>query len=229
MSAVVKSSLPEKPVDGDKPMSVLVTNLLSGKADTGDKIELTSALTQEMKPELVHQVIVAYQAGGRQGSAKQKTRGEVRCTGKKPWKQKGTGRARAGSFASPIWVGGGVTFAKNNRSYDQKVNRKTYRKVMAMLLAEQIRGDNVTVVSDIELPSSKTKALRELLEKNKLMVRRLLIVVSGDVDQNLYLSARNQYQIAITNVDAINPLEVYQADHLIVTKDAITTLSERYI
>ena len=210
-------------------MSIKVENFVSGKAKDAEQIKLAACLTQPMKQELVHQVIVAYQAGARQGSVKQKSRSEVRCTGQKPWKQKGTGRARAGSYASPVWVGGGVTFARNNRNYDQKVNRKTYRKVMAMLLAEQIRREKITVVPDMALPSNKTKDLRKLLEKKELMVRRLLIIVKGDIDQNLYLSARNQHQIAITNVDAINPLELYQADHLIITKDAITTLSERYV
>jgi large subunit ribosomal protein L4 len=213
--------------------SLVVSNLMAASKGAkqasvkGKEFLMPEALLQPLQRALVHQVIVAYQAGARSGSSQQKTRGQVRCTNQKPWKQKGTGRARAGSYASPIWVGGGVTFASSPRSYTKKVNRKAYRKAMAMLFAEQVRRSQVRLVDNLVLETHKTKNFIQLLAQNELLGLRVLMVVKDEINEALYFAARNVHHIAITNVNALNPLELYRADRVIVTQDALTLLVER--
>ena len=164
---------------------------------SGSAVELSEvAFGREFNEALVHQVVTAYLAGGRQGSKAQKSRADVSGGGKKPFRQKGTGRARAGSIRSPIWVGGGKTFAARPQDWSQKVNRKMYRGAMQCILAELVRQDRLVLVEEFAVAAPKTKDL--LAKLNDLNATRALIG-TDDVDENLYLTARN-----ITNVDVID-------------------------
>src|SRR5690554_255054 len=142
----------------------------------------------EFNETLVHQAVVAYMAGGRQGSKKQKTRSEVSGGGRKPWRQKGTGRARAGTIRSPIWRGGGATFAARPQDHTQKLNKKMYRAAMRSILSELVRQDRLVVVEEFAVSAPKTK---DLVEKLNALDLQNVLIVSEDIEQNLYLAARN--------------------------------------
>lgn len=159
------------------------------KTVTGTAVELSeTAFGRQFNEALVHQVVTAYLAGARQGTRAQKTRGEVSGGGKKPWRQKGTGRARAGSIRGPIWVGGGRAFAAKPQDWSQKVNRKMYRGAMQCILAELVRQERLILVDDISVSAPKTK---ELIAKLAELNAPRALIVSHEVDENLYLSARN--------------------------------------
>ena len=179
---------------------------------------------REFNEALVHQVVVAYQAKARQGTQAQKTRAEVSGTGKKPWRQKGTGRARAGSAKSPIWIGGGVTFAAKPRDYDQKVNRKMYRAAMRSILSELIRQDRLVLVEQFSIEAPKTKKLVHKL--SELEIENALIVTT-EVDENLYLASRNLYKIDVRDVEGVNPVSLIAYDKVVMTVDAIKSIEER--
>src|SRR6056300_1638913 len=147
-----------------------------------------STFGKEFNETLVHQAVVTYLAGSRQGSHKQKTRSEVRGGGKKPFRQKGTGRARAGTIRSPIWRGGGVTFAAKPRDYSVKVNKKMYRGAMQSIFSELVRQDRLIVTEDFSVTAPKTK---EVLQRLKDLNLNQVLVVVEEVDENLYLGARN--------------------------------------
>lgn len=172
---------------------------------------------------LIHQVVTAYLAGGRAGTKAQKNRAAVRGGGKKPWRQKGSGRARAGTIRSPIWRGGGVTFAAKPRDYSQKVNRKMYSKAIASIFAELVRQERLIVTEKIQLEEPKTKLLLNKLRDFK--VENVLIITDG-VDKNLYLSARNIPKVSVLDVPAINPVDLINFEHVIVTKEAIKQIEE---
>lgn len=178
----------------------------------------------EMKADLVHQVVTAYRAGGRAGTKSTKSRSEVSGGGKKPWRQKGTGRARAGSIRSPIWVGGGMTFAAQPRSFAQKVNRKMYRAAMRSILSELHRRDAIVVVESMELAEPKTKLL---LEKLSNFSGKRTLIVTEELDENLYLASRNLIDVAVMDADVINPLALFWPDQIVLTKAAILRLQER--
>ncbi|MEJ2088946.1 MAG: 50S ribosomal protein L4, partial [Gammaproteobacteria bacterium] len=146
------------------------------------------AFGREFNEALVHQVVVAYLAGGRQGSRAQKSRSEVQGGGRKPYRQKGTGRARAGTIRSPIWRGGGVTFAAKPQDHGEKVNRKMYRGALQCILSELIRQDRLVACESFSVAAPKTRGLLEALKQLDL---RNVLIVSDDVDENLYLAARN--------------------------------------
>ena len=182
---------------------------------TGSAVELSDvAFGREFNEALVHQVVTAYLAGGRQGSRAQKTRGEVSGGGKKPWRQKGTGRARAGSIRSPIWVGGGRAFAAKPQDWSQKVNRKMYRGAMQCILAELIRQDRLVLVEDITVSAPKTK---ELIAKLKDLNAPRALIVTNEVDENLYLAARNIPYVSVLGSKEVDPVSLIAFDKVIMS------------
>lgn len=182
---------------------------------TGSAVELSDvAFGREFNEALVHQVVTAYLAGGRQGSRAQKTRGEVSGGGKKPWRQKGTGRARAGSIRSPIWVGGGRAFAAKPQDWSQKVNKKMYRGAMQCILAELIRQDRLVLVDDISVSGPKTK---ELIAKLKDLNAPKALIVTNEIDENLYLAARNIPYVNVLGSAEIDPVSLIAFDKVIMS------------
>lgn len=177
----------------------------------------------EFNETLVHQAVVAYMAGGRQGSKKQKTRSEVSGGGKKPWRQKGTGRARAGTIRSPIWRGGGATFAARPQDHSQKLNKKMYRAAMRSILAELLRQDRLVVVEDFSVDAPKTKALLGKLETLGLQD---VLIVSENVEQNLYLAARNLPHVDVRDVQASDPVSLIAYDKVLMTVSAVKKFEE---
>src|SRR5580704_7928943 len=183
-----------------------------------------TAFGREFNEALVHQVVTAYQAAGRAGTKAQKTRAEVRGGGRKPHAQKGTGQARAGSSRSPIWVGGGRTFAAKPRDFSQKVNRKMYRAALRSMLAELARTERLLVTEAIELKEGKTKLLANQLKAWSLP--SVLIVVEG-TDEKLHLAARNLPHVEVIVVTAINPLALVAYDKVLMTVGAVKLIEER--
>ena len=177
----------------------------------------------EFNETLVHQAVVAYMAGGRQGSKKQKTRSEVSGGGKKPWRQKGTGRARAGTIRSPIWRGGGVTFAARPQDHSQKLNKKMYRAAMRSILSELVRQERLVVVEDFSVDAPKTKAL---LGKLDTLGLQDVLIVSESVDQNLYLAARNLPHVDVRDVQASDPVSLIAYDKVLMTVSAVKKFEE---
>ena len=179
------------------------------------------AFGKEFNESLVHQVVVTYLAGGRQGSVKQKTRAEVRGGGKKPHRQKGTGRARAGSTRSPLWRGGGKTFAAVPQDHSKKINKKMYRGAMQCIVSELIRQDRLLVVDDFKLDNHKTKALLAKLSEFDL---QNVLIVSEQVDKNLYLAARNLHYVDVLDADGVDPVSLIGYDKVLVTVPALKML-----
>jgi len=173
---------------------------------------------------LVHQVITAYRAAGRAGTKAQKSRAEVSGGGKKPWSQKGTGQARAGSNRSPIWVGGGKTFAAKPRSFEQKVNRKMYRGALRSMLSELARTERLVVTESLALEAPKTKLLAGQLKAWSL--ESVLIVVEA-TDEKLFLAARNLPHVEVIEVGTLNPLSLARHDKVLMTVGAVKMLEER--
>jgi len=198
--------------------------LVNGGA-LGSEIEVSDAtFGREFNEPLVHQVITAYLAAGRAGTKAQKTRAEVRGGGRKPWRQKGTGSARAGSIRSPIWVGGGRAFAASPRSYEQKVNRKMYRGALRSMLSELARQDRLVVTAGIELEAPKTKMLVTKLKE--LGLGSVLIVVEA-YDEKLFLASRNLHDVAVVPVASLDPVSLARHDKVLATVGALKMLEER--
>ncbi|OGT44791.1 MAG: 50S ribosomal protein L4 [Gammaproteobacteria bacterium RIFCSPHIGHO2_12_FULL_38_11] len=188
----------------------------------GSEVELSDEIFAcEYNEGLVHQLVTAYMAAGRQGSKAQKTRAEVRGGGKKPWKQKGTGQARAGTTRGPIWRGGGVTFAAKPRDFTKKLNKKMYRKGLKIILSELIRQDRFMLTNTIDLPAPKTKDLVSLLKGMKL--DQVLIVDTGEND-NLYLASRNLHGIAVCDYSQVDPVSLLSFEKVLFTVDALQKL-----
>jgi large subunit ribosomal protein L4 len=183
-----------------------------------------AAFGQKFNEALVHQVVTAYRNAGRAGTKAQKTRAEVRGGGKKPWAQKGTGQARAGSSRSPIWVGGGRAFAAKPRDFSQKVNRKMYRGAITSMLSELARTDRLVVANDIPLEAPKTKLLAGQLKKWEL--ENVLIVVEA-LDEKLFLAARNLPFVEVIEVARLNPLSLASYDKVLATVGAVKMIEER--
>lgn len=182
---------------------------------SGSAVELSEvAFGRDFNEALVHQVVTAYLAGGRQGSKAQKSRADVSGGGKKPFRQKGTGRARAGSIRSPIWVGGGKTFAARPQDWSQKVNRKMYRGAMQCILAELVRQDRLILVEEFAVEAPKTKEL--LAKLNDLNAPRALIVTEA-VEENLYLAARNLPHVDVVDATAIDPVSLIAFDKVVMS------------
>jgi large subunit ribosomal protein L4 len=201
-------------------MSVQI-NIAGGKGSVDLSDENFAA---SFKEALIHQVVTAYLAGGRSGTSAQKSRAEVSGGGKKPWRQKGTGRARAGTIRSPIFTGGGQTFARSTRDYSQKINRKMYRGAMRSIVSELARQDRLMVVQDLAAKSPSTKDMAVKL--NKLGVNHGLIVLAED-DNNVMLSVRNIPNIDITTVSSLNPVSLVAYEKVLITADAVKTLDEK--
>jgi len=190
----------------------------------GGKVTVSdSAFAREFNEDLVHQAVVAYQAGGRQGTKKQKTRAEVRGGGRKPHNQKGSGRARAGSIRSPLWRGGGKTFAAVPRDHSQKLNRKMYRAALSSILSELARQDRLVLVDSIAVDSPKTKTLMAKLKSLDLVS---VLIVADDVDQNLYLSARNIPHVEVRDVNGADPVSLIGFDKVLMTVSALKKFEE---
>jgi large subunit ribosomal protein L4 len=183
-----------------------------------------AAFGQKFNEALVHQVVTAYRNAGRAGTKAQKTRAEVRGGGKKPWAQKGTGQARAGSSRSPIWVGGGRAFAAKPRDFSQKVNRKMYRGAITCMLSELARTERLVVANDIPLEAPKTKLLASQLSKWELT--NVLIVVEA-LDEKLFLAARNLPHVEVIEVSRLNPLSLASYDKVLATVGAVKMIEER--
>jgi large subunit ribosomal protein L4 len=173
---------------------------------------------------LVHQVVTAYLAGARAGSKAQKTRAEVRGGGRKPWRQKGSGRARAGTTRGPIWVGGGRAFAAKPRSFEQKVNRKMYRGALRSMLSELLRQERLLVTEELAVSAPKTKDLKTKLAALNFVTG---LVVVDKFDPNLWLSARNLPQVEVAEAHLVDPLSLISADHVVVTTAALKIIEER--
>ncbi|EGQ96144.1 50S ribosomal protein L4 [Vibrio paracholerae HE-16] len=178
---------------------------------------------REFNEALVHQVVVAYAAGARQGTRAQKTRSEVSGGGAKPWRQKGTGRARAGTIRSPIWRTGGVTFAAKPQDHSQKVNKKMYRGAMKSILSELVRQERLIVVENFSVEAPKTKALVAKLKELEL---NDVLIVTGEVDENLFLAARNLYKVDVRDVTGIDPVSLIAFDKVLMTAAAVKQVEE---
>jgi large subunit ribosomal protein L4 len=190
----------------------------------GGSVEVSEvAFGRDFNEALVHQVVNAYLAGGRQGTRKQKTRSEVSGGGRKPWNQKGTGRARAGTIRSPIWVGGGRAFAARPQDHSQKVNRKMYRAAMQCILAELVRQERLIVVETFELAEAKTKSM--LVKLAEFDATDALIVTEA-VETGLYLAARNIPKIDVVDAAGINPVSLVGSEKVIVTVAALKKIEE---
>ncbi|WP_097462401.1 50S ribosomal protein L4 [Mangrovitalea sediminis] len=182
-----------------------------------------AAFGKEFNEALVHQVVTAYMSAGRQGTRAQKTRSDVRGGGKKPWRQKGTGRARAGTIRSPIWRSGGVAFAARPQDHSQKVNKKMYRAAMRSIFSELVRQDRLVVLEDLVLETPKTKAFTAKL--NDLGLGNALIV-SDNVEQNLYLAARNLPHVDVRDVAGVDPVSLIAFEKVAVTVPALKKIEE---
>jgi large subunit ribosomal protein L4 len=194
-----------------------------GNSEAGTMSVSDVAFAREYNEDLVHQVVTAYLAGARQGTRAQKTRSDVNGGGKKPWRQKGTGRARAGTSRSPIWRSGGVTFAARPQDHSQKVNKKMYRAAMQSIMSELARQDRLMVVERLDLEAPKTKLLVQQL--GEYGVDNVLIV-SAQVDENLYLAARNLHKVDVRDVEGIDPVSLIGHDKVMITIDAVKKLEE---
>ncbi|BDY03192.1 MULTISPECIES: 50S ribosomal protein L4 [Ferrimonas] len=178
---------------------------------------------REFNEALVHQVVTAYAANARQGTVSQKTRAEVAGTGKKPWRQKGTGRARAGTVKSPIWRSGGVAFAAKPQDHSQKVNKKMYRAALQSILSELVRQERLIVVEKFGVEAPKTK---ELVAKLKELSVDDVLIVTGEVDENLFLASRNLYKVDARDVAGIDPVSLIAFDKVLMTADAVKQIEE---
>ncbi|MDE0734073.1 MAG: 50S ribosomal protein L4 [Gammaproteobacteria bacterium] len=197
---------------------------LPGKKTGKEKISLSDeSFGREYNEPLVHQTVVTYLAGARQGSVKQKTRSEVRGGGRKPWRQKGTGRARAGTIRSPIWRSGGVTFAAKPQDHSKKLNKKMYRGAMQCILSELIRKERLFVVNEFALQSHKTK---DLVNKLKEFELDNVLIVSDQVENNLYLAARNLHKVDVLDVAGVDPVSLIGFDNVLITVAALKKVEE---
>ena len=178
---------------------------------------------KEFNESLIHQAVVSFLATSRQGSAKQKNRSEVRGGGKKPYRQKGTGRARAGTIRSPLWRGGGVTFASRPRNFTKKINKKMYRAAIKSIFSELVRQNRLVAIEKPTLEKPKTKVFASFL--NQFSLSKVLIITE-EYDMNLYLSARNIPIVDIITVREINPVNLLKPDKVAVTSEAIKQIEE---
>jgi large subunit ribosomal protein L4 len=191
----------------------------SGSVDVQDV-----AFGAEFNEALVHQVVSAYLAGGRAGTKAQKNRSSARGGGTKPWRQKGTGRARAGTIRSPIWVGGGRAFAAQPRSYEQKVNKKMYRAALRSVLSELVRQDRLVVVKELALEAPKTRMLAAKLKELDL---DSVLILNEAFDEKIFLAARNLRNVGICDAASIDPVVLMRFEKVLVTLPALKLIEER--
>ena len=190
----------------------------------GSAIEVSNAtFGRDFSEALVHQVVTAYLAGGRAGTKAQKTRSDVSGGGKRPWRQKGTGRARAGTIRSPLWRGGGQTFAARPQDHSQKVNRKMYRGALQAILSELIRQDRLIVLGSFELDAPKTT---DLLKKLAELDFKKGLIITSEVEGNLFLASRNIPAVHVLDVAGLDPVSLVSAEKVIMTVDAVKKIEE---
>src|SRR6056300_1698308 len=194
-----------------------------GNAASGALQVSDATFAREFNEDLVHQAVVAQMAAARQGTRAQKTRSEVSGGGKKPWRQKGSGRARAGTIRSPIWRTGGVTFAAKPQDHSKKLNKKMYRGAMRCILSELIRQERLFAVSDFAIDSHKTK---DLVVKLKEFELDNVLIISEQVEPNLYLAARNLHKVDVLDVAGIDPVSLVGFDNVIITVAALKKVEE---
>jgi large subunit ribosomal protein L4 len=192
------------------------------RSDTGLKVSEVTFGSDFNEP-LVHQVIIAYQAGGRAGTRSQKNRSAVRGGGGKPWRQKGTGRARAGTSRSPLWRGGGKVFPAANKNFSQKVNRKMYRAAMRSIFSELTRQDRLWVCDDLAISAPKTK---ELVDKLKQLGAQDVLIVQESADDHILLSARNLHRVDVCSVSQLDPLSLVGHERVVMTSGAVKKIEE---
>lgn len=202
-------------------------NVQNTKGDSVEELEINFDAFEDGSKGLqaVHDAVVAYRASQRSGTACAKTRSEVAGTGKKPWRQKGTGRARAGSKQSPIWRGGGVVFGPRPRSFRKDINKKTRKLALRKALSERFKAGEVLVVDQVQMDQPKTKDVIRLLDQ--LKVDGTALIVTGEVNANAQLSARNIPYVDVTTSDSLNTYDTLKYDCLILTKDALSGLESR--
>jgi large subunit ribosomal protein L4 len=196
------------------------------KGQDRGELEVKFPLIEDGKgTQAVHDVVVAYQAAQRMGTACTKTMGEVAGTGKKPWRQKGTGRARAGSFASPLWRGGGVVFGPKPRDFRKKVSRQTRQLALRKALSERLQAGDVVLIDDLKLGSAKTKEFVGLL--SALELKGTALIISQATDKNLALASRNVPNVTLTTSESLNTYDVLRPDKLIFTRGAFEQVQTR--
>lgn len=198
-------------------------NIATPKGNEGTVTVSDIAFGKEFNQDLVHQAVTAYLAGARQGTKAQKNRAAVAGGGKKPWRQKGTGRARAGTTRSPIWRGGGVTFAARPQDHSVKLNRKMYRAALRSIFSELARQERLVVVESFEVEAPKTKGLVAKLGEYGL---DNVLIVTEEVNENLYLSARNLHQVDVRDVDGVDPVALIGYEKVLVTVPALKKVEE---
>ena len=197
-------------------MKVKVLNLKTNKSTSQEISDVV--FDRDYNESLVHQITTAYMASGRSGSKAQKNRSDVSGGGKKPWKQKGTGRARAGTTRSPIWRSGGVTFAAQPRNFTQKINKKMYKGAISVIFSELLRTDRLKFVSEIDASEPKTKNITTLMKS--LEVKDALLL-TDELDENLYLSSRNLYHVGVCDTQSIDPVSLIGYENVVMTKAAL--------
>ena len=185
-----------------------------------------TAFSVDFNEPLVHQVITAFLSGGRAGTKAQKSRSEASGGGAKPWRQKGTGRARAGTIRSPIWVGGGRTFAAKPRNFSQKINRKMYRGAMRSMLSELIGQNRLFIVNSIDIQNSKTRELAKILKKHNL---ESVLIIIENYDENIFLASRNLPNVSVCDVKSMNPVALIRYEKVLVTIKSIKMIEEYLI
>ena len=198
------------------------------KTQAGDSVELAdAAFAADYNEALVHQVVTAFRAKARRGTKAQKNRSAVRGGGAKPWAQKGTGRARAGTIRSPIWVGGGRTFAAKPRDFSQKVNRKMYQGAMRSILSELVRQDRLIVIDKIKLEAPRTKLLTDKL--TELGVGENVLILVDEYKTKVCLAARNLPYVDVLDLREVNPVSLVRFDKVVATEKALKQLGERLV
>tara|TARA_Y200000002_G_scaffold377297_1_gene382672 strand:- start:1762 stop:2370 length:609 start_codon:yes stop_codon:yes gene_type:complete len=191
-----------------------------------EKINLSdNCFGVDYKKTLVHQVITSYFSNARENYSSQKNRSDVRGGGKKPWRQKGTGRARAGTTRGPIWRGGGVTFASGKRNFSEKINKKMYKVAMKSIMSELLRTDRVVAIDKIALKEIKTKEMHKILKKYDL---KSVLIVTNEIDEKLFLSARNIKDVGIATVDYLDPPLMLSYKKILIVKDALLSFEKRF-
>lgn len=201
----------------------LVVKTVSGQPSGAVLTVADETFGREFNETLVHQTVVAYMAAGRAGTRGQKTRSEVSGGGIKPWRQKGTGRARAGTSRSPLWRGGGVTFAARPQDHSQKLNKKMYRAAMRSIFSELVRQDRLVVVDDLSIAEPKTKLMAARMRD---LGADSALFVTEDIDLNLYLSARNLHKVDVRDVVSLDPVSLIGFDRVVMTVGAVKRVGE---
>ena len=195
----------------------------SGKKQAGTMSVADNVFAAKFNEPLIHQVLVSYMAGSRSGTKAQKSRSEARGGGKKPWRQKGTGRARAGTIRSPIWRGGGVTFAAKPRDFSKKINKKMFRGAMRSIFSELVRQERFVCVDEFDVSESKTKLVKEKLDK--LGLKEVLIITEG-LSENLYLGVRNIPKVDVMDSNEIDPYSLIGFEKVLIIQAAVEKVEE---